>query len=232
MKTPLLATVLSFMICSFSFAQGSCSKFYPLEEGSSFEYTNYNKKGKVEGTVNYTVSEVRQEGSASVATFAMKYKDKKGEDVFETDYSFSCENGIVTIDYESLFPSQMMQQYTEMGLEMDISGTDIQLPNDLSVGQQLPDANVVVSMSMGGINMTTSVDQTNRKVEKKEKVTTPAGTFECYLLTEDQLTKTMGANIETKSQLWLAEGIGMVKQESYKKNGTLISRMELTQYSK
>lgn len=232
MKTPLLTLILSLTTAITTFAQGGCSKFYPLLEGTSFEYTTYNKKGKVEGTVHYTISEVRSNGNASVATFAMKYKDKKGKDMFETDYSFSCENGLVTIDYESLFPSQMMQQYTEMGMEMDISGTDIQLPNDLSIGQQLPDANVVVSISMSGINMTTSVDQTNRKVEKKESVSTPAGTFECYLLTEDQTTKTMGANIETQSKLWLAEGIGMVKQESYKKNGTLISRMELTKFSK
>lgn len=232
MKTPLLTIALFFIMATVTFGQDNCSKFYPLKEGSSFQYTNYDRKGKVDGSVHYTISEVRSEGSASVATFDMKYKDKKGKDLFESNYSFSCENGLVSIDYESLFPSQMMQQYTDMGMEMDISGTDIQLPNDLRVGQQLEDAHVSIAMSMGGINMNTSVNQTNRKVEKKESITTAAGTFDCYLLTEDQTTKAMGANMETSTKLWLAEGIGMIKQESYKKNGTLISRMELTHYSK
>ncbi|SIT12650.1 hypothetical protein SAMN05421766_1124 [Zobellia uliginosa] len=232
MKTAFLTTVLCLIVTTFTFAQDSCSKFYPLEEGSSFEYTNYDKKEKVEGSVHYTITEVRSEGAASVATFDMKYKDKKGKDLFESNYSFSCENGLVTIDYKSLFPSQMMQQYTEMGLEMDISGTDIELPNDLSVGQQLNDANVTVAMSMSGINMNVSVDQTNRKVEKRESVTTPAGTFDCYLITENHMTKTMGATIETSTKLWLAEGIGMVRQESYKKNGSLMSRTELTRFTK
>ncbi|MDO6519479.1 TapB family protein [Zobellia uliginosa] len=232
MKTAFLTTVFCLIVTTVTFAQDSCSKFYPLEEGSSFEYTNYDKKEKVEGSVHYTITEVRSEGAASVATFDMKYKDKKGKDLFESNYSFSCENGLVTIDYKSLFPSQMMQQYTEMGLEMDISGTDIELPNDLSVGQQLADANVTVAMSMGGINMNVSVDQTNRKVEKRESVTTPAGTFDCYLITENHMTKTMGATIETSTKLWLAEGIGMVRQEAYKKNGSLMSRTELTRFTK
>lgn len=231
MKNPLLSTLLFLLCIGFAFGQDSCSKFYPLKEGSTFQYTNYNKKGKSDGTVNYTVSDVRSEGSASVATFDMKLTDKKGKEIFETNYSFSCEDGLVKIDYQSLFPSQMMQQYSEMGLEMDISGTDIELPNNLSEGQELNDANVTVSMSMSGINMNVSVDQTNRKVEKKESVTTSAGTFDCYLITEDNTTKTMGATIKMKSKLWLAEGIGMIKQESYKDNGNLISKSELSAYN-
>ncbi len=162
----------------------------------------------------------------------MKYNDEKGKNIFESDYNIICENGIVRIDFKSLFPSQMMQQFSDMNVEMDITGTDIELPNDLSVGQELADANLSIAMSMSGIKMNTTVDQTNRKVEKKESVTVAAGTFDCYLVTETNVSKTMGATIEMQSKLWLAEGVGMVKQESYKKNGNLMSRMELTKFSK
>lgn len=232
MKKTILGFIALIITTGQIIAQDSCSKFYPLTEGSSFEYTSYNKKGKEDGAINYTISEVRSEGAATAATFDMKYTDKKGKEVFATDYSFTCENGLVKIDYESLFPSQMMQQYSEMGLEMDISGTDIELPNDLKVGQELSDANVSMAMNMSGIKMNVSVDQTNRKVEKKETITTPAGSFECYLLTENSTAKTMGATIETKSKLWLAEGIGMIKQETYKSNGNLMSSTELTKFTK
>lgn len=225
--------ILAMIVTSaFSYSQSSCSKFYPIEEGSSFQYTNYNKKGKTEGTVDYTISSVTAAGSAINATYDMKYLDKKGKDLFETNFNIRCEDGMVRIDYKSLFPSQMMQQYTEMGLEMDISGTDIELPNNLSVGQELPDANLAIAMNMAGIKMNTTVDQINRKVEKKEHITVGAGTFECYLITETSISKTMGMTIEMETKLWLAEGVGMVKQESYKKNGALTSRMELTKFDK
>lgn len=232
MKKPLL--FISFVIFTFTtiVAQDSCSKFYPMEEGSAFQYTNYDKKGKPEGTVDYVISKVSSEGSATVATLDLKYTDKKGKDLFESNYNITCENGTVRIDYKSLFPSQMMQQYSDMDIDMDITGTDIELPNDLTVGEKLADANVSVALSMGGIKMNTTVDQTNRKVEKKESISVAAGTFDCYLVTETTISKTMGATIEMESKMWLAEGVGMVKQESYKKNGNLMSHTELSKFSK
>lgn len=232
MKNTVLLLLATVCTTALAFSQNSCSKFYPMDEGSSFQYTNYDRKGKTEGTVDYSITKVTEEGPVTHATYDLKYTDKKGKDIFESEFNFSCENGLVRIDYKSLFPSQMMQQYSEMGVEMDISGTDIQLPSDLSVGQELEDANLSIAVSMGGIKMNTTVDQTNRKVEKKESVTVEAGTFDCYLVTENTTSKTMGATIEMESKLWLAEGVGMVKQESYKKNGNLTSSMELTKLNK
>lgn len=232
MKKISVTLVITLLAITTFFAQDNCSKFYPLEEGSSFQYTNYDKKGKNEGAIDYTISKVTTDGSAINATYNMKYTDQKGKDLFATEFNISCDNGMVRIDYKSLFPSQMMQQYSEMGLEMDITGTDIELPNNLSVGQELPDANVSIAMSMSGIKMNTTVDQTNRKVEKKESITVAAGIFECYLVTETTTSKTMGATIEMDSKLWLAEGVGMVKQETYKKNGSLQGSMELTKLDK
>lgn len=232
MKTILLSVSTFLLTIAFCSAQNDCSKFYPLEEGTSFEYTNYDKKGKSDGTVAYTISSVTDEGSSTNATFDLKYRDKKGKELFESNYNMTCENGTVRIDYESLFPTQMLQQYSEMDVDMDITGTDIELPNDLSVGQELADANVSVAISMGGMKINTTVDQTDRKVEKKESVTTAAGTYDCYLITETTKSKTMGASIELESKLWLAEGVGMVKQESYKKNGNLMNRTELTKLNK
>jgi hypothetical protein len=118
-----------------------------------------------------------------------------------------------------------------MGMEMEISGTDIELPNDLSVGQDLADANVAITMKMTGMNMSIKVDQLNRKVEKKENITTPAGTFDCYVLTQDNISETMGVKQTLESKLWLAEGVGMVKQETYKKNGDLANQMQLTKFN-
>ena len=229
----IILTVFLFNFIAFStIAQDNCSKYYPMVEGASFQYTMYNKKGKTDGITDYKITNVSNSGGSTSATFDIQFTDDKGKEVFNTNYNITCSEDGIKIDYASLFPSAMLQQYEDMGIEMDISGTDIQLPNDLSVGKELKDANVSVSVSMSGIKMNTTVDMLNRKVEKKESVTTAAGTFDCYLITETSTSKTMGATIETDNKLWLAEGVGMVKQESYKKNGNLMSRMELTKFSK
>lgn len=223
----LFALLISFL----AFPQGNCSKFYPMEEGTSFQYTMSNKKGKTEGITDYSITSVENSGGLTTATMNMKFTDEKGKEVFVSDYKMTCTKEGIKVDYNSLVPSQMMQQYTEMGLEMDISGTDIELPNNLSVGQQLNDANVTVAIKMTGMNMKIKVDQLNRKVEKKEMVSTSAGNFDCYVIVQDNISETMGVKQTMQSRLWLAEGVGMVKQEMYKKNGDLMNLMELTKFN-
>ncbi len=229
MKLKSLALVLTLLTVGPLVAQTACSRFYPMEEGTSFEYTNFNKKGKTEGVSSYEVKSVENSGGSTTATMAISLTDEKGKSIYETDYSFTCTGDKVTIDYESLIPKQMLDQFKDM--EMEITGTDIELPNNLSVGQALQDANVQLSMSMSGINMNTTVDMINRKVEKKETVTTPAGTFECFVIYSDTESKMMMAKQSFPSRMWLAEGVGMVKQETYKKNGDLFSSTELTKFS-
>jgi hypothetical protein len=202
-----------------------------MEEGSSFQYTMTNKKGKTEGITDYTITKVENAGGVTNATMNMRFTDEKGKEIMISDYKMSCAEGAVKIDYNSLVPSQMMKQYTDMGMEMDISGTDIELPNDLSVGQDLADANVAMTIKMTGMNMTVKVDQLNRKVEKKESITTPAGTFDCYVLSQENVSETMGVKQIMSSKLWLAEGVGMVKQETYNKKGELSNQMQLTKFN-
>ncbi len=208
----------------------NCSKYYPMEEGTTLEYTSYNGKGKTQGTISYTVSNVLDEGSNSSATMVMKYMDDKGKEAFTSEFTYSCTGNTVTIDYESLMSNQMLQQFGDM--EMEVSGTDIELPNDLEVGMELPDANVIMKISMSGMNMNSQVDMINRKVEKKETITTPAGTFDCYVIYSENQSKMMMASQNFPSRLWLAEDVGMVKQESFNKSGKLMSSTVLTNLSK
>ncbi|TLF47152.1 TapB family protein [Maribacter aurantiacus] len=230
---------IKFLFCltflygtSLALGQNACSKYYPMEEGSTFQYTMYDKKDKVEGVTDYVVSNVENDGGNTTATMKLTYTDDKGKNVLESDYNITCTGNGVKIDYESLFPSEMKKQYEDMGMDMEITGTDIEIPNNLSAGQTLDDANLSVTMDMGAMKMKINVDTFDRKVEKMESVTTPVGTFDCYLITEKSKSKVMMANVEMSNKVWISEGVGMIKQESYGKNGKLMSRMELTKYSK
>ena len=208
----------------------NCSKYYPMVEGATFQYTNYNKKGKSEGVADYKVSNVNTSGEVTNATMSIDLKDEKGKEIYTTEYNFTCTGNMVSVDYESLIPSSTLQQFKDM--EMDISGTDLELPNDLSVGQELPDSNVSIKISMSGINMNTTVDMVDRKVEKQESVTTPAGTFDCFVVYSENLIKAMMVKQSFSSRVWYSEGVGMIKQESYKKNGDVLTSTILTKYSK
>lgn len=209
-----------------------CSKYYPMEEGVAFQYTNYNKKGKEEGFADYKVSKVAEVDGETKATLSVKYSDKKGKAPFESSYGITCTDNGVKIDFESLFPADMREQYESMGVAINLSGTDVELPNDMEVGQALADANIDIAVDMGMMKMKISVGIQNRLVEKRETITTPAGTFDCLVISEETNSKVMMKNMKVTSKLWLAEGVGMVRQESYSNKGDLVNRTELSMFKK
>ncbi|WP_047416456.1 hypothetical protein [Cellulophaga sp. Hel_I_12] len=230
MKTQTMLSLLLILAVNFASGQVHCSKYYPFEEGTSFQYSMFDKKGKPDGTSNYKVNSVINSGGETIAEMSVILLDKKGNEIVTSNYTIICTDSGVKIDFQSLMPSQMLEQYKEMDVQVDLSGTDIELPNDLSVGQELQEANVTMNVKMAGMNMKTMVNMMNRKVEKIETITTPAGSFECFVIYSENESQIMGIKKTFPSRLWLAEGVGMVKQESYQKDGDLISATELTKF--
>ena len=208
-----------FFVSSFflsTFAQLDCSKYYQLKEGLKYELQIFDKKDKLDGVVKYHVTNA----SNSKATLNTVFIDKKGEEVFASEYDVLCKDNGITIDFKSLMNGDFMKQYKDMEIEM--TGTNLDLPNDLSFGQSLPDANMNATINMAPMKMKMNIKMINRKVEGKEKVTTPAGTFECYIITYTTEFK-MGLKRTGMSKQWIAEGIGLVKSEEYNKKGKRIS---------
>lgn len=217
----LLAALL--LVTMAYYAQSQCNPYYTIESGDSWEITSYNNKDKVEGRQTTEVVSFEENGSGWDAVMHFKTYDKKDELVMENDdVAISCDDGIITLDMERFLPQQMMESFRDMNMKIDVD--NIELPSELEVGQGLDEGSITVS---GDIPMTVRVDITNRKVEGKETVTTPAGTFDCYKISYDMKTKMM-MGIESSGIDWIAKDVGVVKSEVYKKNGKLMSYSLLT----
>lgn len=223
MKT--ITLICAFFCCLPAVLSQDCSKYFPMDEGTKFQITIYDKKDKVSGVMDYVVKDV----SGNTATVFYEMKDEKGKMMTSSEYGVTCTNDGVTIDFSSLMSPELKGQYENMEVEM--SGTDILYPNNLSVGQSLPDANVLMTVKMSPLNMKMNMNFFNRKVEGKESVTTPAGTFDCYVISYDSEAK-MGIKMTSSNKLWLAEGFGMIKSETYNKKGNLMGKSLLTAFEK
>ena len=225
MKTKII-TLISLLFIGFSsMGQSTCNTYYPFEEGAKFEITSFNKKGKKESVVNYEITNIDND----MATIKANISDAKGKEVTTTEYNITCDGNSVSIDFKSLMNPEMFKQYKDMDMEM--SGTNIEFPNNLKVGQTLKDANLKMTMNMSGIKMNMTVDMLNRKVEAKESVTTAAGTFDCFALSYNTEMK-MGMKMKFKIKEWIAKGVGVVKSETYNKKGKSMGYSELTSFSK
>jgi len=226
MKTLIKSLIILLLFTTFSFSQSGCSKYYPFKEGTTLQYTNYDKKGKESGEIIYKVSDYRKSGGKEWITMTMNTSDKKGNGIDGISYDISCDGSGVSIDFKSLGNMAMLKQFESM--ETKITGTNTTLPNSLSVGQELPDSNMNMEISMSGISMKVNTLIKDRKVTGKEKVTTAAGTYNCLILEQTTIANVMGKKISTTTKSWFAEGVGMVKQESYNENKKLTNSTKLT----
>ena len=152
-----------------------------MTEGASYTYSMVDQRQKPAGSMSYQVKNVESNGDKTVATMEAMFKDARGKNPYDLQYQITCEDDVIKIDFESMFPQQMKEQFADM--DMTLTGTDIEIPNNLSVGQRLKDANLNMSVSMSGINMNMTTTTANRKVIAKETITTPAGSYECFVLT-------------------------------------------------
>lgn len=228
MKKQVLV-LLAIVSATFTGFGQDCSAFYPFEEGISFQITNYSKKGKVVAVADHTVNSIITSGGSATATINTIVKDHKGETLTDGEYQIICTGNEVSIDVKSLMSPNMFDQFE--GMTTEITGTNVVIPSDLSAGQTLPDASMKMDIDMSGITMSMTVLMTDRVVEGIETITTPAGSFECYVITYTSDIK-MGMNRTGKAKQWLAKGVGMVKQEDYNKKGKLTGSSLLTEFSK
>lgn len=224
MKTKITCFILMFLGSLVAISQ-NCSTYYPFQEGAKFQITNFNPKGKKESVVDYEVVSVNN----NVATIKTKVSDAKGKETTSATYEMKCNADGVSIDFKSLINPEIFEQYKDM--EVDMKGTNIELPNNLSVGQNLKDAQLIMTINMGAMKMNMTIDMVNRKVNAKESITTEAGTFDCFALSYNSEMK-MGLKQSFEIKEWIAEGVGAVKSETYNKNGKLMGYSELTAVTK
>lgn len=203
-----------------------CYSYFPTDEGATFTITHYNPKGKVESISEYTVKEYNETATGYDITIHLRSSDKKGNNPIESTFSASCNDGIFQVDMAAMINN--MDQMKNM--EMKIKGDMISLPSALSIGQSLPDASMEMEAE-GPMPMKFKIDMVNRKVAGQEEISTPAGSFDCYVITYDQKMKTV-MNMETSSKQWLNPEVGMVRSEYYNKNGKMMGYSELTSLSR
>ncbi|MCB9224895.1 MAG: hypothetical protein H6582_11995 [Crocinitomicaceae bacterium] len=231
MRSLLLASLFVFT-SFFGFTQNDCKPYFKIGKGYSWEYEEMDAKGSVTGTNKISVTNVIQEGSRYVYTMKTVFDgaSKKEEDHVEETFDYSCENGVMKMSMDHLIPKEAMEGMEDM--EIEISQTEMNIPNEIKVGDQLSDASVTMKISMEGMTvMSMKVLITDRKVEKAESITTPAGTFSCVLITYKSTADMGMMKIESSVKEWWSPEVGLVKSEHYGQSGQLESKQQLKAYS-
>lgn len=152
--------------------EGNCGSLLLFKKGTVIEAISYNKEGEETTRQSSTVLDVSSTATGVTAEVEMKSSDRdKKENSFIGKYS--CDGKNLYADLTSLFANMDAK-----GAKID--GDPISFPINITAGETLPDVTYSMTVTKAGRQMKTTVFMKNRKVGAKEKVTTPAGTFDCY----------------------------------------------------
>ncbi len=201
-----------------------CNPFFNLKNERKWEITNYNASKKLVSRQVNTVKSLEEKGDGWTATINMQSFNKKDKLDLEKDLEMTCEDGVIKLDMSRFFPEEMMAGFKDMNLNFETE--NLEMPSELEVGTTLNDASITVT---GDIPFSMETNITDREVVAQESITTPAGTFDCYKITYNIEVKTM-MTMEMKAVEWVAKDVGMVKSESFGRNGELSGTSLLTSF--
>lgn len=227
--TILLLTGVFLLGTSNLFSQ-ECVFYSPVEKGTVLKHSNYDKKDKLTGTSTQTVIDNYVEEGVQTVKIRNEYQDVEMDSVFVSELEMKCKDGRYYVDMESYIGESTLTPYSNMETTFEVENMTI--PAEMKAGETLDNGKVTVTISNNGMKiMTISVNISNRKVEAKEDISTPAGTFECYKISYDISTK-MIITIKASIVEWYAKNIGVIRSESYNKKGKLTGYTVLTGFQK
>lgn len=202
----LILSLVALAFCAGAFAQQGT--WFCGTPGAKLSYT---RTGAAQtDTYQYVVTGVSRDGDKTTITFQTVIpgvEDPKNCQVWT-------EGGWYHMDVNSV-----MGQY---GDAMGATGNAPVVPEDPAVGQKLADCSVEIP----GILTTASF--TKVRMSRQETVTVPAGTFECWVLEYATDSKMAIVKSQSRTETWLAKGVGEVKSVTYDKKGKVLSTVELT----
>ena len=198
-----------------------------LTNNAEVEMSMFDKKNEPSGKVVYKVLS----SNGKEAKVSSKVFSEKGKEISGGEGTYKCDGNNFSFEMKAMLPGDQAKAMNMKDMEVKTNNATINYPSNMSVGTTLPDNEFTADTYSGTMKlMGMSFKVNNRKVEGKESITTPAGTFDCFKITSNQDIKAI-FNINMQMTEWFSPNVGIVKTEAYRK-GSLVSSTLITKISK
>lgn len=197
------------------------SGYCPITKGMVLEYVNYDSDGAKMSSYIMKVSAVEGTLTDGTVTFDQYFYDEDGSPLFDDN------GGNLPMEVTVGGPEGTVSRMSDVGKVMKVQdimskGDASSVPAGMKVGTAIPDGTIKVRIGKISATIVTQ----NRQVVQQKDITVPAGTFDCFLIKEEQVTRTVGSKAE-RIETWYAAGIGCIKQAVYDRKGRLDHTQEL-----
>jgi len=248
-KTVLLLALALTLLPALCRAQ---NYIVPTTQGTVLEYASYDNDGNVTDRVLKTVEKVTPVRQGTEVILRTDILDKDGNP--DTDYAVMRETIIISSDKivklkegtAEFFREMVMKnaggQFTEEDMnkiDFIIEGDDMVYPVSPKNGEKLKNTSVTMRMEFQNAkekekSIKLMTMNSSGTIEGKERISTEAGTFECFKISKTVKIKVMmGVVSETERMItWYAPGIGEVMSQEVTKRGKVESTTKLVSVKK
>lgn len=215
MKTMQTLLLLLFSSGTLQLLAQDCKTAYYFTKGKEIIFVKHDKNGNPAGKEVGTVVEVSEVGNKLTSKYKVIKYEAGGKVKEEGTADVVCDNGGVKLGFQ--IPATDGQKSSDASFNY---------PAGMKPGQAL-EANMEMNIKgkTNGKKLDVSFKVANRKVVANEQVKTPAGNFSAVKIQYDMDVKfkVIGIAIPMKLKIyeWYSPGVGLVKSESYNKDGNL-----------
>ena len=221
MKKMLLA-IVALLACHTMQAQYFCTT-----QGTELHYVNYDEAGQSLSNETVTVYNVVKNASGESAQYLAKIvTNKTKNNTSYTLYNWNYDGNVTTCQEDLMYgpyiksdsdPAKYdLKARQAMAEELKLKGDNsFTIKKHASAGESIPDRTYSLIFNM----LKNEINISGAAYMGEEKVSTTAGKFDCIKISYLKRTKIVLKTETVRVTEWYAEGIGLVKSESYNTKG-------------
>lgn len=221
MKKMLLA-IVALLACHTMQAQYFCTT-----QGTELHYVNYDEAVQSLSNETVTVYNVVKNASGESAQYLAKIvTNKTKNNTSYTLYNWNYDGNVTTCQEDLMYgpyiksdsdPAKYDSKARQaMAEELKLKGDNsFTIKKHASAGESIPDRTYSLIFNM----LKNEINISGAAYMGEEKVSTTAGKFDCIKISYLKRTKIVLKTETVRVTEWYAEGIGLVKSESYNTKG-------------
>lgn len=218
----MLLVIVALLACHTMQAQYFCTT-----QGTELHYVNYDEAGQSLSNETVTVYNVVKNTSGESAQYLAKIvTNKTKNNTSYTLYNWNYDGNVTTCQEDLMYgpyiksdsdPAKYDSKARQaMAEELKLKGDNsFTIKKHASAGESIPDRTYSLISNM----LKNEVNISGAAYMGEEKVSTTAGKFDCIKISYLKRTKIVLKTETVRVTEWYAEGIGLVKSESYNTKG-------------
>ena len=212
MKKALLLIVA--LLCTLPLPGGE--PYFCTRPGTKLYYQRH--KVKNQKLTQTTLMEIESFDGSKVR-YAVTMKKASGSDMFggrTLQTSYILPGGDTSLDFGQTVKGFVKNMFPS--LWVTATGSPVIIPQNMQPGDTLPDTHCTVKV----MDIRVHIDVTKRSILRRERITTPAGTFDCVVEREHKVENAPFHHLDNWMDNYYAPGLGYVRHDSFDKDMRLL----------